>query len=287
MQTAAQQIMDQHGGVFPEDYKDILDLKGIGPYTAGAISSIAFNQAKPAVDGNVMRVFARLLEIDADVKDPKSRKIFEEVVSQVIPEDRPGDFNQALMDLGATICTPKNYDPSISPVKDFNASYKNGTWMDYPVASKGKKAKPQTYFALVIQNDKGEYLLEKRPADGLLANMWTFPLLAEAEFLAEKAKPFPGQADQVPVLGQEDAGRVKESLAADYQVETKGDLAGLGTVTHVFSHLKWTIHIYRADVKDFQPGSDLELDWVAEADFDNYVFPKPQQKMVEFLQENK
>jgi len=140
MKVAAGQIMADHNGIFPEDYDAIKNLKGIGPYTAGAVSSIAFNQPQPAVDGNVMRVLSRLFEIELDIGKASSRKVFEEMIRLLIDKDRPGDFNQALMDLGATICTPRNYKPEMSPVKDFNASYLNETWARYPIKEGKKKS---------------------------------------------------------------------------------------------------------------------------------------------------
>ena len=106
MQKAAQQIVADYNGVFPKNPQEIAKLKGIGPYTAGAVSSIAFQIPEPAVDGNVMRVMSRLFEIDADIAKPASRKIFEAVVRELIDPERPGDFNQALMDLGSSICSP-------------------------------------------------------------------------------------------------------------------------------------------------------------------------------------
>ena len=107
LKEAATQIVLHHGGVFPNDPKEIIKLKGIGPYTTGAISSMAFNLPTPAIDGNLMRVLSRLFEIDLDIAQAKNRKVFETVALYLIDEDRPGDFNQALMDLGRTICTPK------------------------------------------------------------------------------------------------------------------------------------------------------------------------------------
>ncbi|MDN6161488.1 MAG: A/G-specific adenine glycosylase, partial [Atopostipes sp.] len=185
LKKAAEQIMIRHAGVFPNQPKDIIQLKGIGPYTAGAISSMAFGLPTPAIDGNLMRVLSRLFEIDLDVSKAKNRKVFETVALYLIDHNRPGDFNQALMDLGRTICTPKNYFPERSPVKDFNASYLNNTWQYYPVKKSKKKPKKESYLALAIQNEKGEYLLEKRDENGLLANLWMFPLIDVEEMLTD------------------------------------------------------------------------------------------------------
>ena len=138
-QTAAQQIMNEFNGEFPSTYEGISSLKGIGPYTAGAISSIAFNLPQPAVDGNVMRVLARLFEVNHDIGSPSNRKIFQAMMEILIDPERPGDFNQALMDLGSDIEAPINPRPEDSPVKDFSAAYQNGTMDRYPIKVPKKK----------------------------------------------------------------------------------------------------------------------------------------------------
>ena len=115
MQKAAKQIMDDFDGQFPDTYDNIAKLKGIGPYTAGAISSIAFGLPEPAVDGNVMRVMARLFEVNYDIGDAKNRKIFQAIMDILIDPDRPGDFNQALMDLGTISNRLKIQEPDESP----------------------------------------------------------------------------------------------------------------------------------------------------------------------------
>lgn len=123
MQKAAQQIMGEYNGKFPDTMEEIQTLKGIGPYTAGAIASIAFNLPEPAVDGNLMRVISRLFEIGLDIGNPSNRKVFQVVAEKIISKERPGDFNQALMDLGSDIESPVTPHPEDSPVKEFSAAY--------------------------------------------------------------------------------------------------------------------------------------------------------------------
>jgi len=282
MQHAANQILLDYGGVFPSEPVEIQKLKGIGPYTSGAIASIAFGHPEPAVDGNIMRVLSRLFEIDADIAKASSRKIFEVVLRHIIDPERPGDFNQALMDLGATICTPANYHPEQSPIKAFNRSYHNGTWMHYPVKSKKKKAKPVNYAALMIQNDKGEWLLEKRPQTGLLANMWTFPLLSDEE---SGWKSFPAPKAAAPVLDEEEVRELQQHTSKAYHIVPELENEAIGTVTHIFSHLKWTIHVYQGTVPAGEAALPEHCRWVNEADFDSYTFPVPQQRMWQLYKE--
>ena len=178
MQVADQEVMTDYDGVFPSDPAEIIKLKGIGPYTCGAISSMAFGLPEPAVDGNVMRVFSRLFEIGDDIAKPATRKLFELLVRIVIDPDRPGDFNQAIMDLGSDICGPVNPRPEESPLREFNAAYKNGTMHLYPFKSKAKKPVVMDLHGVVVRRGNA-YLMEKRPSGGLLGDFWTFPLVED------------------------------------------------------------------------------------------------------------
>ena len=177
MQKAAQEIMENFGGVFPDNHKDILSLKGIGPYTAGAIASIAFGLPEPAVDGNVMRVMARLFEVNYDIGDPKNRKIFQAIMEVLIDPERPGDFNQALMDLGTDIESAKNPRPDESPIRFFSAAYLHGTYDKYPIKLPKKKPKPIQIQAFVIRNSDGDFLMEKNLDGRLLGGFWSFPIM--------------------------------------------------------------------------------------------------------------
>lgn len=279
MQKAAIQIMEDYDGKMPNDPKEIIKLKGIGPYTAGAISSMAFGLPEPAVDGNVMRIMSRLFEIDADIALPANRKLFEEIIRELIDPYKPGDFNQALMDLGATICTPKNYHPEKSPVKDFNQSYLNGTWDKYPVKSKKKKAKPIYYAGLVVRNQKGEYLLEKRPTNGLLANMWTFPLIESKDFSHFFSRGKFKAAEKS--IAEEMFPYLNEQLCTRYGIKPVLLKEPFDGVIHIFSHLKWHIAVYFGEqVIDVQV-NDIPDNcvWVKPEDFDQYTFPGAQMKM--------
>lgn len=281
LQTAAQQIMETYDGEMPRDPKEITKLKGIGPYTTGAIASMAFGLPEPAVDGNVMRVLSRLFEIDADIAKPGNRKIFEAIMRELIDPYKPGDFNQAFMDLGSSICTPKNYHPELSPIKEFNQSYQNGTWDKYPVKSKKKKAKPVYYVGTIIKNAKGAFLLEKRPVNGLLANMWTFPLIEE-ELVIPETGIEKGTLIQLEDedLTEKVIKKITTELERNYGIKPTLMEASFDEVQHIFSHLKWFIAVYYGQliVKDSMTIPE-NCYWVQPADFDQYVFPGPQTKM--------
>lgn len=280
MQKAAIQIMEDYQGEMPCDPKEIIKLSGIGPYTAGAIASMAFGLPEPAVDGNVMRVLSRLFEIDADIAKPASRKLFEAVMREIIDPYKPGDFNQAFMDLGSSICTPKNYHPEMSPIKEFNASYLNGTWQKYPIKSRKKKAVPVYYTGVVIKNEKGEFLLEKRPANGLLANMWLFPLLEENRIL-DGTDIAQGQIQKIESEELQDQvlQQLLIQLGETYGVKPTLMKKPFAEVVHIFSHLKWFITVYYGQISSKDCPLPENCHWVSPEQFEKYTFPGPQTKM--------
>ena len=185
LKAAAQQIVTEYGGEMPSDYRELLKLKGIGSYTAGAVSSIAFKQPNPAVDGNVLRVIARLLEDDSDISDQSVKKRVEDDLRPVMPKDRPGDFNQALMELGATVCLP-NGAPKCSncPWQEFCLVGLHGTWQQYPQKAAKKARTIEDKTILVIRTSR-QVVLRKRPKKGLLAGLYEFPAMDKKASLEE------------------------------------------------------------------------------------------------------
>lgn len=282
LQKAAQQVMTIYEGKIPDHYDELLHLQGIGPYTAGAIASMVFSEKVPAVDGNVLRVVSRLFEISYDIKRAKYFKVFFSVAYYLVDPERPGDFNQALMDLGATIMTPKASMPHLSPVKAFDASYLHETWNDYPVSTKAKAAKVVKKIGLIIKNDEGQYLLEKRPSSGLLANMWTFPLIEKNHLQkngkGQMQKSFAttdklSEAQQIELLK-----RVKKKYGISLQLKNQQPLL----VRHVFSHRIWEIQLLEAQVSKGTLTKNSK--WIAPKEFSQYVFPTVQTKMIEAYQ---
>lgn len=174
LKKAAQVIVSDHGGVFPRDYEAVLALPGIGAYTAGAICSIAFDTPVPAVDGNVLRLVARLTDDPTPIELPAFKTAAREALASIYPEEA-GDFTQSLIELGATLCGP-NRPPEcdICPCSSFCLGCSRGTARSLPVRSpkREKKAEEKTVFILSCD---GKYALEKRPDTGLLARLWQFP----------------------------------------------------------------------------------------------------------------
>lgn len=176
LKKAAQTVVEDFGGAFPDSYDGLRRLAGVGDYTAGAILSIAFGQPVPAVDGNVLRVAARLTGDNRNVLEPKVRADFRRAMAETMPHDRPGDFNQALMDLGAAVCLPGG-KPLCGqcPAASFCAARQQGTQALLPVREKKKEKReiPLTVFAMVRED--GGAALRQRPKNGLLAGLWEFP----------------------------------------------------------------------------------------------------------------
>ncbi len=280
MQHAAKEMVETFDGKMPQTIEDILSLKGIGPYTGGAIGSIAFSLPEPAIDGNVMRVYSRLFCLSDDIALPKTRKVFDKYVRETMSQTEPGDFNQALMDLGATICTPTKPSCETCPIKHYCEARKTDTASSYPVKKKKEKAKPLYYVAEVIRNKTGAFLLEKRPEDGLLSNMWTFPM---RDVTKEDYGRLVAYYDSVEKKELQVAEQL--SLYEEEKIDIK-EKQFLGIVTHIFSHRKWHVLV----VEDLLRDTDREMlekqKWVYQEEFDQYVFPKPQQKMVDLLKKS-
>lgn len=175
LKKSAIQISTEYGGKMPEDYDKLMELTGVGSYTAGAIASIAFGKPVPAVDGNVLRILSRLRADDRDIMDTKVKKAIEEELRAVIPRERPGDFNQALMELGATVCVP-NGSPKCGqcPWKEICQAKRQGNASEYPKKRAKKARSIEKKTVLLIQYEQ-RIALNKRPSEGLLAGMYEFP----------------------------------------------------------------------------------------------------------------
>lgn len=220
LQKAARTVCTEFGGSMPCDRESLLTLSGIGSYTAGAVASIAGGQCCPAVDGNVLRVLSRLFARDWDITSQKVKKQAEQELQPVMPADCPGDCNQALMELGAMICVPHGVpDCAHCPVADLCEAQRLGAQQDFP-KKKPKKVRPIEQRVVYLIWKNGRIALRKRPAKGLLANLWEFPnVLTEED--AE-------QAFGVSLTGQRPLKQAK----------------------HVFTHLEWHMTGVQAQTTD-------------------------------------
>ena len=216
LKKAAQSILSQHNGEFPQTHKEILALPGIGDYTAGAICSIAFDQPTPAVDGNVLRVCSRLLDDASPIDLPATKKRITAALAEVYPADA-GDFTQALMELGATLCGPnRKPDCEACPCQHFCLGYQHSTAEQLPIKSPKKEKRQEDKTVFIFRCD-GRYALEKRPETGLLAGLWQFPNVSK-KLTTEEALQ---EAQNIGL-------HPRELLR---QVERK----------HIFTHIQWNM----------------------------------------------
>ncbi len=286
LKIAANQIVDDFDGQMPTTMKQLLTLRGIGPYTAAAIGSMAFGLVEPALDGNLFRVTARLFEIDADISKQKNRKIFVDVLYQLIDPERPGDFNQALMDLGATIMTPANSRPEDSPLVDYDLSYRNQTVEDYPVKKSRTRQTTHSLLAYFVYREDGKWLMRKHGSDELLSDLWHLPLIEkdlviEAATASELLEPLEewltASFDQVAIDSLELARPGILTLDVDPGAHLPTQ------IRHIFSHRIWNVQIIpvkfqgQLDLEDSQAAADNY--WHSHADFDRLPISTLQSKL--------
>lgn len=228
MQKAAQQIMVDHAGSFPDTYEEILQLKGIGNYTAGAISAFAYGIPKPAVDGNVLRVISRITGSYEDIMKQSVRKKIESALEQVIPTDAASDFNQGLIELGAIVCVP-NGGPKCEqcPVKEYCIAHAENLTAEIPVKKKAKARKIEERTVLIFKDGK-QIAIRKRPAKGLLAGLYEFPNL-EGKFSMAEVTEYSKKIGLMPVRIQE-----------------------LPEAKHIFSHIEWHMTGYEVTVDELE-----------------------------------
>jgi len=179
---AAKQIVSNFSGIFPGTYNDIIKLKGVGEYTAAAIASIVFSEPIAAIDGNVYRVLSRLFTDDTPINIGKGKKRFKDLAAIFFDKAHPGEYNQAMMELGALICKPKNPKCDLCPVMHFCEAAQNSTMENYPVKNKKTKVKEVYMYYLVAQKES-QIALQKRTGKGIWQNMYEFPLIESSKNL--------------------------------------------------------------------------------------------------------
>ncbi len=224
LKKAAQVIMQEYDGRFPAEHKQVLSLPGIGAYTAGAICSIAFSQPKAAVDGNVLRVCSRICQDDEPIDLPAVKVRVQQQLEEIYPTDTPGEFTQALMELGATVCVP-NGEPKcqICPCRSFCLG--QADWQTLPVKLPKKERKQEDRTVFVLNCD-GCYAIEKRPNKGLLAGLWQFPNIAG-------------------FLSPEEAISWAENTGVhptDVQMQIQRH--------HIFTHIRWDMRCFYIQVRE-------------------------------------
>jgi A/G-specific adenine glycosylase len=248
LQAAARRIVDEHGGALPDDVDALRALPGVGRYTAGAVASIAFDRAAPIVDGNVARVLARVLELRDEIGAPAMQKQLWAEAEALAAGPRPGDLNQALMELGALVCTPRAPKCLVCPLREHCRGLAAGEPEALP--NKRKKSAPKPLAAVAALVARGERLLAvRRPPEGLLGGLWELPG-------GELAR------------GEAPRAALERALAEALGLALAG-VAPLGRVRHQFTHRTLTLHVFRAEAKPgriARRGFDAHR-WVSRAAF--------------------
>jgi A/G-specific adenine glycosylase len=264
LHRAAKTVVSGHEGAFPQTAEGWRALPGVGRYTAGAIASIAFNEPVPVLDGNVKRVLARLFDIAQPIDQSSTEQRLWALVEALVSPRRPGDFNQAMMELGAMVCVPKAPLCTTCPLRKVCRSAARGTQTERPVKRK-KGATPHYEIVVAAIEKNGRFLLGKRPPNGLLGGLWEFP---------------GGKVQARETHEQALEREIREELGVDIRV---GGLAAV--VNHAYSHFKVTLNVYRCTLESGtpQPKSHIALKWVPRAHFDRYAFPKANHKFLDVL----
>ncbi len=264
LHSAAQIIINEHSSRLPAIWKQICRLPGIGDYIAAAILSIAFNQAYPVVDGNVKRVLSRLLQIEIPVNRSSSHKHFYRVMQELLDSRHPGQFNQAMMELGALVCKPGQPLCPQCPLLLNCQSYQNGTVTDYPKRERSRPT-PQYRIVIGVVRKDGRILITRRKAKGLLGGMWEFP--------GGKIKA--GETPEAACIRE-----IKEEVNLTVKIDSF-----LTHVKHAYTHFKIHAEVF---ICNYSTGAirlrgPVDYRWIALDEIDQYPLPKANHKFIPFL----
>jgi A/G-specific adenine glycosylase len=265
LHAAARRIVAEHGGRVPSDPAALRRLPGVGRYTAGAVLSIAFGQRAAVVDGNVERVLCRAFRFRANPKRSSGQKRLWRLAESLVPADRPGDFNQALMEFGATACTPQAPQCGTCPLSDLCGAYRHGEQLDLPRLPK-PKAVPHFDVALGLVWRKGRLLIAKRPLDAMLGGLWEFP---------------GGKQQEGETLDAAVRREVKEEVGLEVAV---GPL--FLSCRHAYSHFTVTLHAFhcQSPAGRARPLACDAVRWVALSQLSRYPFPSGSAKIIKAIQ---
>jgi A/G-specific adenine glycosylase len=275
LHKAAKIVAGQYGGELPRDLPELRKLPGIGRYTLGAIASIAFGMDVPALDGNIKRVYARLFDLSEPVDTPQGEKLLWEIAEKQLPKQQAGDYNQALMDLGATICIPKNPRCLICPLMKICEARQNGTQNLRPVKSPKKAVPHYVHAAGIIVERIGNppyehVLLARRPSEGLLGGMWEFPN---------------GRVTVDPLEGLAEALKTGYNLRLRKSRRSSPKQETLTVVEHGYTHFSVSTYVYRCELASV-PESE-KLKWVLIKDLDDYPMGRIDRQIANLLRNRK
>lgn len=242
---AANEVVASYDGELPSGYEALRSLPGIGDYTASAILSIAYHKPYAAMDGNLLRIFSRLFAEEGDITKPKTVRLLKQHAEAPLPFIDPAIYNQALMDLGATVCTPKSPSCDECPVQEFCAAYEKGEVEKFPVKAKKKPPRVEKKTVLILSRD-GQIALHKRPEEGLLGGLWE-PILLDGH------------------LSEEDLDAFLFGMGLE-----KTSVLPLPSTRHVFSHIRWEMVGLLLQVKSAGLVAEEDITWVDPRNLSSY-----------------
>ena len=267
LHRAARLVADEHDGVVPSDREAFRALPGVGPYTEAAVLSLAFDTPLAVLDGNVIRVLARVFAVEADAKAGSTRTVLQNLADLLLDPEAPGRWNEAVMELGATVCTPRTPACPRCPLRSVCQAYAEGTPEAYPVTTKAQPVPHYIVAVGVVTGDDGRILIQRRPEDGLLGGLWEFP----------GGKQEPGET-----LEETCRREIHEEVGISVEV---GPL--VARVPHAYSHFRITMHAFRCRPRGGVPASASgePIRWVRPDELDDVAFPRANRRVIEALQE--
>jgi A/G-specific adenine glycosylase len=265
LHAAARIIAVDHDGKLPQMEKELLALPGIGPYTAGAILSIAFGQDAPALDGNARRVLSRLFAVAEDATREAGRRRLRTLALALLPPGRAADFNQALMDLGATVCTPRAPACDLCPLASDCRAYRLGREEEFPARRPRRRVPHHDVTAGVVWNGEDRFLIAQRPLDGMLGGLWEFP--------GGKCEP-----------GETLPDCLRRELAEELGIEV---IVGpqVAKVQHAYTHFRITLHAFHCRIVSGRPRAlgCADWRWIALSDVPRFAFPAADHRVIAAL----
>ncbi len=265
LHRAAGIVVNERGGRIPAEYTEFRSLPGVGPYTAAAVLSIARGLPYAAVDGNVVRVLTRVFAVGDVSGMAGTKRRIQALADELMDRRRPGAFNEALMELGAVICTPRRPKCPECPLRELCEAYREGRPEAYPVSAEKKPVPHYDVVVAVIKNPEGRLYIQKRPEKGLLGGLWEFP---------------GGKRENGETLSEACERELREELGFDV---TLGE--PFHRLSHAYSHFRITLHAFRgvAESGCGGPKSGIPSAWVAVDELNRYAFPRANRRLIEYL----
>ena len=266
LHRAARRLADDTGGRVPSEYEAFRELPGVGDYIAAAVMSIAFDEPHAVLDGNVKRVLARLFEVDSPVNASTSQKLFREHAGKLLDRTHPGDYNQAMMELGAVVCRPAQPLCDACPVSRFCVAFAAGRQHEFPVRAP-RKPVPKYHIAIGVIRKDDRILITRRPEDGLLGGLWEFP----------GGKVRRGERPEDACTRE-----IKEEVNLTVEVTDY-----LTHVDHAYSHFKIGVDVYscRYRAGEVELSGPTDFRWILVDEIDNYPFPGANHKFIPLIKE--